>query len=59
MTDGGATASGSDACVIIPPLSSDRITDHTEGVGSVIAHLIVSHPARPARATKWESVAAS
>jgi D-sedoheptulose 7-phosphate isomerase len=57
--DGGATAAGSDACVIIPPLSPDRITAHTEGLGSVIAHLIVSHPALQARATKWESVAAS
>jgi D-sedoheptulose 7-phosphate isomerase len=54
--DGGATAEGSDACVIIPPLSPDRITAHTEGLGSVVAHLIVSHPTLQAHATKWESV---
>jgi D-sedoheptulose 7-phosphate isomerase len=57
--DGGATAATSDACVIIPPLSPDRITPHTEGLCSVVAHLVVSHPALHAHATKWESVGAS
>ena len=57
--NGGATAVGSDACVIIPPLSPNRITPHTEGLCSVVAHLIVSHPALQAHATKWESVAGS
>jgi D-sedoheptulose 7-phosphate isomerase len=57
--DGGATAAESDACVIIPPLSPNRITPHTEGLCSVVAHLIVSHPALQTYATKWESVVAS
>ena len=42
--DGGHTASVAKACVTIPPLIADRITPHTEGVASVIMHLIVSHP---------------
>ena len=54
--DGGATAKAAHACVIIPPLAPDRITPHTEGLCSVVAHLIVSHPALQTHATKWESV---
>ena len=53
--DGGHTAEVSDACVIIPPLFSDRVTPHTEGLCSVIWHLLVTHPALALHATKWES----
>lgn len=42
--DGGHTARRANACLVIPPLYKDRITPHTEGLASVILHLLVSHP---------------
>jgi Phosphoheptose isomerase len=57
--DGGYAGKTSDAAVIIPPLSSSRITPHTEGLAAVVWHLLVSHPALQIAGTKWESVAAS
>jgi D-sedoheptulose 7-phosphate isomerase len=45
-----------DACVVIPVVSPDRITPHTEGFCAVIWHLLVSHPKLAANPTKWESV---
>ena len=53
--DGGATRAASEACVIIPTVSPDRITPHTEGLCAVVWHLLVSHPALKRAATKWES----
>jgi D-sedoheptulose 7-phosphate isomerase len=55
--DGGHTARVADACVVVPPLVSDRVTPHTEGLCAVLWHLLVSHPALQRVATKWESVA--
>ncbi|HET6281922.1 MAG TPA: SIS domain-containing protein, partial [Polyangia bacterium] len=43
--DGGATKQAAKACVIIPTVSPDRITPHTEGLCAVVWHLLVSHPA--------------
>ncbi len=54
--DGGFTARTANACVVIPPLHSDRITPHTEGLCAVVWHLLVSHPALQLQSTKWESV---
>jgi D-sedoheptulose 7-phosphate isomerase len=54
--DGGFTARVAEACVIVPTVSPDRITPHTEGMAAVIWHLLVSHPALKRAATKWESV---
>jgi D-sedoheptulose 7-phosphate isomerase len=54
--DGGTTAQVADACVVIPPLYSDHITPHTEGLCAVIWHLLVSHPALVKVATRWESL---
>jgi D-sedoheptulose 7-phosphate isomerase len=54
--DGGHTARLADACVIIPTVSPDRITPHTEGMAAVVWHLLVTHPALKRAATKWESV---
>ena len=54
--DGGFTKQVADACVVIPPLSPERITPHTEGLCAVVWHLLVSHPALKVQATKWESV---
>jgi D-sedoheptulose 7-phosphate isomerase len=53
--DGGATRAAAEACVIIPTVSPDRITPHTEGLCAVVWHLLVSHPALKRAATKWES----
>lgn len=53
--DGGFTRRVADACVLIPPLYSERVTPHTEGLAAVVWHLLVSHPALKARPTKWES----
>lgn len=55
--DGGHTALVADACVVIPPLYGEHVTPHTEGLCAVVWHLIVSHPALKANATKWESTA--
>jgi D-sedoheptulose 7-phosphate isomerase len=54
--DGGATRRAADASVLIPPLASDRVTPHTEGICAVIWHLLVSHPSLQRATTKWESV---
>jgi len=56
--DGGYTKRTADECVVIPTASPDRITPHTEGLCAVVWHLLVSHPALKAAATKWESVSA-
>jgi D-sedoheptulose 7-phosphate isomerase len=53
--DGGATKTAAEACVIIPTVSPDRITPHTEGLCAVVWHLLVSHPSLKKAATKWES----
>ena len=53
--DGGATKTAAEACVVIPTVSPDRITPHTEGLCAVVWHLLVSHPALKHHATKWES----
>jgi D-sedoheptulose 7-phosphate isomerase len=53
--DGGYTARVADAVVVIPPIYSDRITPHTEGLCAVVWHLLVSHPDLQRAATKWES----
>lgn len=54
--DGGFTKQVADACVVVPVVSQERITPHTEGFCAVIWHLLVSHPALKFHATKWESV---
>lgn len=54
--DGGFTATVADACVLIPIVSPDRITPHSEAFQSVIWHLLVSHPSLKRAETKWESV---
>jgi D-sedoheptulose 7-phosphate isomerase len=53
---GGDTKKHATACVVIPPIYSDRVTPHTEGLAAVIWHLLVSHPILKVAATKWESV---
>jgi D-sedoheptulose 7-phosphate isomerase len=53
--DGGYTATVADACVIVPTVNPDTVTPHTEAFQAVIWHLLVSHPALKASATKWEA----
>jgi D-sedoheptulose 7-phosphate isomerase len=55
--DGGHTARVADACVVVPTVNSETITPHAEAFQGVICHLLVSHPALKASATKWESTA--
>jgi D-sedoheptulose 7-phosphate isomerase len=54
--DNGYTALNATNCVIIPSIFPDRITAHTEGLCSVLLHLIVSHPDLKVSQTKWESL---
>ncbi len=54
--DGGYTKQVADGCVVIPVISPDRITPHTEGLAAVVWHLLVTHPALKQEQTKWESV---
>lgn len=52
--DGGYTARAADACVIVPTVSSESITPHTESFQAVVWHLLVSHPLLKAERTRWE-----
>ena len=54
--DGGYTKSVAESCVVVPTVSEERVTAHTEGICAVVWHLLVSHPALQARPMKWESI---
>ena len=54
--NGGFTAKVADACVIIPTVSADTVTPHSEAFQAVVWHLLVSHPKLQASAAKWESL---
>lgn len=54
--DGGFTRRVADACVVIPTTSPGLVTPHTEGLQSMLAHLVVSHPRVAVHETTWESV---
>ena len=54
--DGGHTAKMADACIIVPTVNPETVTPHTEAFQAVVWHLLVSHPALKASATKWESI---
>ncbi len=53
--DGGYTAQVADACIIVPTVSPETVTPHTEEFQAVIWHLLVSHPRLRANEMKWES----
>jgi D-sedoheptulose 7-phosphate isomerase len=53
--DGGSTAELADACVIVPTVSAETVTPHTEEFQAVVWHLLVSHPRLRRNAMKWES----
>jgi D-sedoheptulose 7-phosphate isomerase len=54
--NGGYTAQAADACVLIPVISPETVTPHTESFQALVWHLLVSHPKLKAREMKWESV---
>jgi D-sedoheptulose 7-phosphate isomerase len=54
--DGGFTARVAEECIVITPLTDERVTPHTEGLCAVVWHLLVSHPALQRRGTHWESL---
>ena len=54
--DGGTTRKLAEACVVIPTVSPERVTPHTEGLCAVVWHLLVSHPLLQSRSTRWESL---
>ncbi|MGE0446474.1 MAG: SIS domain-containing protein [Vicinamibacterales bacterium] len=54
--DGGYTAQVAHACVVVPTVNPDTITPHAEAFQALVWHLLVSHPAVKAAATKWESI---
>lgn len=51
---GGATLGVAEACIRIPNLIEKRVTPHTEGICSIILHLLVSHPRLRLHANRWE-----
>jgi D-sedoheptulose 7-phosphate isomerase len=57
--DGGYTAQVADACVIVPTVNATTVTPHSEAFQAIVWHLLVSHPALKAAATKWETAAAA
>lgn len=54
--DGGYTREVADACVLIPTISADTVTPHTEAFQAVVWHLVVSHPDLKTNEMKWEEV---
>ncbi len=53
--DGGCTARLADVCVIVPTISAETVTPHTEEFQAVVWHLLVSHPRLRRHSMKWES----
>jgi D-sedoheptulose 7-phosphate isomerase len=52
--DGGYTSQAADACVVIPPMFPQRVAAHTEGLCSVVSHLLANHPVLQPRALRGE-----
>ena len=53
--DAGDTARVADAAIIIPMVSADTLTPHTESFQAVVRHRIVAHPRLRENEMKWES----
>jgi len=53
--DGGFTATVADECLIIPTVSAERVTPHSEAFQAVAWHALVSHPVLRTASAKWES----
>jgi D-sedoheptulose 7-phosphate isomerase len=52
----GFTAQVATACVTVPVANTARLTPHTEGLQSVVWHLVISHPALQLQPARWESI---
>ncbi len=57
--DGGYTAKVADACVVVPTMSPETVTPHTEAFAGVVWHLVVTDPRVMLNEGKWESTADS
>ena len=53
--DGGHTARVADVAIIVPTVSGEHVTPHSEAFQAVVWHCMVSHPLLKRAATKWES----
>ncbi len=51
--DGGYTKAMGDRVVVVPTVSAERVTPHTEAFQAVVWHCLVSHPDLQVKATKW------
>ena len=49
----GYTAKAGDLVVVIPEVSPERVTPHSEAFQAVVWHCLVSHPGLQIRHTKW------
>jgi D-sedoheptulose 7-phosphate isomerase len=54
--DGGYTAQAADACVVIPTVDAETVTQHTEAFQGVIWHLLAGHPKLKTNEMKWEAI---
>ncbi|MGA2138785.1 MAG: SIS domain-containing protein [Verrucomicrobiia bacterium] len=55
--DGGYTKKIGDEVLVVPTVTSDRVTPHAESFQAVIWHCLVCHPRVMVQENKWESVA--
>lgn len=53
--DGGYTAKVADEAIVVPTVSADLVTAHTEEFQAIVWHLMVSHPLLRVHGMKWES----
>jgi len=51
--DGGYTKKVGDCVVVIPTVTAERVTAHSEAFQAVVWHCLVSHPKLQQTATKW------
>ena len=54
--DGGYTAKVADVAVVVPTITSETVTAHSESFQAVVWHLLVSDPRLQAAPMKWESL---
>lgn len=54
--DGGYTKKVATECVIVPTISPETVTAHSEAFQAVVWHLFVSDPRLQAAPMKWESI---
>jgi D-sedoheptulose 7-phosphate isomerase len=55
--DGGYTKKIGDEVLVVPTVSADRVTPHSEAFQAVVWHCLVCHPKVMVQENKWESVA--